>query len=66
MTCPRALRKWDDEECLVGKKEKKKRKFLLSLFYITFCYVTYSDEPCGRRSTALKSPGGVALSWLAS
>ena len=60
MMCPRALRKWDDEECLV----EKKKKILLSCFYISFCYIAYSDEPHGCRSMALKSPGGVALSWL--
>ena len=62
MMCPRALRMWDNKECLI----KKKKKFLLSCFYISFCYITYSDKPCGHRSMALKSLGGVALSWLAS
>ena len=59
MMCPRALRKWDDEECLVEKK-----KILLSLFYISFCYITYSNEPRGCRSTALNRRGvWLSVGW---
>ena len=66
MMCPSALRKWDDEECLVEQKNKK--KFLLSCFYISFCYVTYSNKPRGRRSS-IEITGGawlsvVVLPWL--
>ena len=42
-----------------ASSEKKKRFSSFLFFYISFCYVAYSDEPCGRRSTALKSPGGI-------
>ena len=62
MMCPRALRKWDDKECLI----EKKKKFLLSFFYSSFRYVAYSNELHGHKSMALKLPGGMALSWLAS
>ena len=60
MMYPRVLRKWDDEECLV----EKKKNFLLSCFYISFCYVVYGDEPCGRRSTALNRWGAwLSVGW---
>ena len=60
MMCPRVLRKWDDKECLIDKKE------IPSFFlFIDFLYIVYDNEPHGHRSTALKSPGGVAISWLA-